>query len=1080
MSLGGLSPAQFESELLPNHANVVSTYDFVGCMHSVSVNGQALDASLTPTLTSAAVVSGARSPLEAPGVSEGCPRTSARDLCWEGGDVAAGPGVVVGDGKASSSGKVCYNHGQCVDDWTKATCKCKGDYMDDQCLIAKQPFTLGSDAVVKYTLKPSFVRDAKLDAAKSAAAANGGSTGRRRRRATRDTSADTSQSSVMLRFRSTAAKGVLFTSKTASTTCLLWYADGKIHFLLKSSDAVNDPLSVVAADVSDGEWHNVTVRASHSSYVLDWDGRSSASRDFGKPYDFDSLEVQEMAISGEAAVPPSNQKLQGLDGCLSQFLLNDAPLPMNGSSSDKYIISATGSVGGGCGALCAGNPCGGGNTCLVDGETYSCLLVAEDHAGLETGIIVVIVFFVIILIIIVGVFVLFRLRRDLFHKCVRSKKQSRGGHGMNSLAGSSAGGSSNSSNGKVNVNIHENMVPGLNGSVNHRFALNASDEEAIIRNHIAESLNSAAHKSSSLTDRPDLIGGSSAYSPNSPQPLHLSDGTVILEGGGDLMLNGAGGPDEDIPEHYDFENASSIAPSDIAPSDMIRHYRDFRNNGGAHHHHHHHHHHQKHHHHPQQQPLPPPPLNNHLFNKYRENSPSALVPGYRASPGPIGMHPPGGPSHLHHQLHHTRQSPVSLTGSALSVPAAAPERNQAVGGRPSSAQAAVNLPDGSRPRASPLTQLNVVRNPRSPRSHRQHQHNYSSSSISPTHQNNNSHHHHHHHNHSRSDSTQSIGSHHSHSSSSSATGLPNYGPPPPAYPTIQSRPLPPVKAPRGGTPNSRSNGVLPKGLTVEDVNRLNARPDLTDPVSVMDAVSSSLDNTGRPRTGANPGPGAKHHLLPPHHQHQQQQHHILAQDPVLDSSLLLDPPDSSSDDSGANDSFTCSEFEYNDTNSDLTARVIRDRDPGKLIFSRVAEEAENEMDEQQQEAQHHHHHHHKHSHNNHLTTTNQNGVLTLAAHSDGLNSNGDSFTSTNASSSGSPASQAHERGSTGQGSPSPAVASGGSVSGSLPNPYDFDTLLNWGPNFDKLVGVFRDIAQLPDTGGEKVDGSPDHDYEEYV
>ena len=33
---------------------------------------------------------------------------------------------------------------------------------------------------------------------------------------------------------------------------------------------------------------------------------------------------------------------------------------------------------------------------------------------------------------------------------------------------------------------------------------------------------------------------------------------------------------------------------------------------------------------------------------------------------------------------------------------------------------------------------------------------------------------------------------------------------------------------------------------------------------------------------------------------------------------------------------------------------------------------------------------------------------------------------------------------------------------------------------DKLVGVFRDIAQLPDTGKTVTEGAVDHDYEEYV
>ena len=74
---------------------------------------------------------------------------------------------------------------------------------------------------------------------------------------------------------------------------------------------MNDPLSLPAPDINDGEWHNVTVRASLTSYLLDLDGKASITRDFGIAYDFDSLDVVEMAISGEASVPPNNQRVPG-------------------------------------------------------------------------------------------------------------------------------------------------------------------------------------------------------------------------------------------------------------------------------------------------------------------------------------------------------------------------------------------------------------------------------------------------------------------------------------------------------------------------------------------------------------------------------------------------------------------------------------------------------------------------------------------------------------------------------------------------------------------------------------------------
>jgi hypothetical protein len=45
--------------------------------------------------------------------------------------------------------------------------------------------------------------------------------------------------------------------------------------------------------------------------------------------------------------------------------------------------------------------------------------------------------------------------------------------------------------------------------------------------------------------------------------------------------------------------------------------------------------------------------------------------------------------------------------------------------------------------------------------------------------------------------------------------------------------------------------------------------------------------------------------------------------------------------------------------------------------------------------------------------------------------------------------------------------------------FDFESVLNLGPHFDKLVGVFRDIALLPDSS-HAPEGGTTNDYEEYV
>lgn len=169
------------------------------------------------------------------------------------------------------------------------------------------------------------------------------------------------------------------------------------------------------------------------------------------------------------------------------------------------------------------------------------------------------------------------------------------------------------------------------------------------------------------------------------------------------------------------------------------------------------------------------------------------------------------------------------------------------------------------------------------------------------------------------------------------------------------------------------------GLTAEEIERLNARPRNSSLVSTLDAVSSSSDD--------NPEKNKLAELLET-------------------NTELLEAPDSSTDESG-NDSFTCSEFEY-----DNYDKVQRDFGPGNMIFSKLAEE-DNENDEDSAKTY-------------DGFDSFRGSLSTLVASDDDL-SNLSSYKPAN-----------------------------GSMLG-------WDYLLNWGPNFQNLVGVFKDIAELPDT-----------------
>ncbi|ESO93788.1 hypothetical protein LOTGIDRAFT_105163 [Lottia gigantea] len=812
LSIGGIR----NIENILSYSGEIRSHDFIGCMHSFTVNGlNVLDTELAANFKS---------------VTSTCPRRSYKGLCTV---------------------KECHNSGICVDDWSVARCRCSDKHMGDSCEQAWQPSGFAPNAKVTFKLRESYLRDQQLKTPSN-----------RKKRAV-------DSSEVYIRFRTLEETGALFYSSTVDTNCVLWLEDGKIRFVLTPPKAVNDPLNM-EFPIADGDWHNITITSLGSVFAITVDGQRSQPKDFGAGYIFSSLDVKEMVLSGQRIVPPSGQSIMGFDGCISEFRIDNKKLPFDGKT-EKYSITVNGSVESGCKALCLNNPCGDGNTCIVSGEAFVCKQIAKPSGGLDIGIVVVIVFFIILIIVILIVFILFRRKRSLFPCKGGDKKVTK-------------------SNG---VMARDNADSTLRG-----MPIYGTRNEDLLQNQLTEDV--TYQKNSALSSRPDLIGSNFVGRPGS-RPQMFEDGTVIIENG---ELEHINVQDDEMPEHYDLENASSIAPSDI---DVIQHYKQYRNGDTRY-----------------------KPNFNKTHHRSRESplnlrSPSAMS---RDSPN----------VHKFHNNAHTRQSPVSLSGSALSMPSRPnPHLNTNGINRPASAQAVYM--HGTHHRNSPITQLNIRQNPAS-------QHNSSRSSL---------------------------GSHHSHSTNSSVPR------------NNLSKPM------RNGKPKHV------KGLTVEEINRLNARPGPPSPASMLEAVSSSSDELKRKRK-----------MKPVEH---------------IDGTILLEPPDSSSSDSGANDSFTCSEFEFENDHRK------NDFDPDTMIFSKLTE-VENENDDI---------------------------PVPIRSNSDGMHSNCDSFTSTIMSS------EEHFL---------PQKGPHGA--------FNMDSLLNWGPNFDKLVGVFKDIALLPDSETQPLEGGITTDHEEYV
>ena len=554
--------------------------------------------------------------------------------------------------------------------------------------------------------------------------------------------------------------------------------------------------------------------------------------------------------------------VSAFDGCLHEFKSNDRLLPFTGSTA-RFDIVAVGTVSKTCPGptLCRPGTCATGEVCKDESGQVQCVATSPS---LGLGLILVIVFFIILLIAIVISVIVLRYRRQ-------NKPQTDVTTSDLSLV--MGAGDKRNVSGNSNPSFTQDSGFNENGTA-------LPDE--YIRQHIATELATMKYSEREVAPRqarPDVIEPDLM---NTSGLSHMEDGTVIIENGEMLGL-------DDMPEHYDLENASSIAPSDI---DIVKHYKNYRKHQGlppylpAHFHHQHNNHHHQHHRHNvlQNRAIRESPL-----SVSRQQSPNILLadsPALKSTP--------------------VRQSPMSFGGSS---------------NRPSP------LPVSLAQRQSPLNQLSRQQPRTAP----------------------------------------------------SPLSLPMNMP---SSPVImlngqpQQQQQQQQQTAKDKQRRRQRNKLKTRGLTVDEINRLNARPRVASPVSTIDGVSST--------------DGGDH---PP-----------LYKDIYSPPGALLEPPPDSSSDEGSNDSFTCSEFEY-DNDKVRNDQVQR--------FPQLPE-VDNENDSAPE------------SNRSYSDSRRSGSVSTFFASDDEV--------------------------------PKRRRDNHKPING-----FNWDYLLNWGPNFEKLVGVFEDIAELPDS-----------------
>ncbi|XP_028982383.1 cadherin-related tumor suppressor [Diachasma alloeum] len=337
----------------------VHSDDLVGCVHSVSINGRALNLS---------------SPMSSRGIRNTCPRSES--------------GVCTREDSTCGTGERCY------DKWHQVSCQCNS-LTAPNCHGALEPVNLSDNGYVEFKISEKHKRMQLLDYM------YGGSTlwtKSRVTRATKDTTlfplGVTPPKKLGLMFRTVKANGILLYAATNKHYTSIELRNGQLSYASMLGSSVNMTGSIEGG-LADGRWHNLTIYA-HSrgiriliDGVLTGDELDSAGvHDFLDPY------LTMLFVGGvrRDLYFPDGFPIT-FEGCLANFTINNEIQPFNGSGSIFKEVLYHGKVSRGC-----RGPIG--------------ISAAAAADPLSIGITLVIVFFVTLLVAILVSFVVFRLRRQ--------------------------------------------------------------------------------------------------------------------------------------------------------------------------------------------------------------------------------------------------------------------------------------------------------------------------------------------------------------------------------------------------------------------------------------------------------------------------------------------------------------------------------------------------------------------------------------------------------------------------------------------------------------------------------------------
>uniref|UniRef100_A0A4W5QMR3 Protocadherin Fat 4 n=1 Tax=Hucho hucho TaxID=62062 RepID=A0A4W5QMR3_9TELE len=295
----------------------VATHDFVGCIMEFAVNGRPLEPSQA---------------LASHGILDRCPRLE---------------GVCTAD--------ACRHGGNCIDYWSWQQCKCMEGFTGKNCekyITADTALSLDGTGRLDYTMRQSPKRDVLL------------------RQSLMGLTSDLSgPSSLEVKFRTRSKSGTLLHVQESSNYTTIKLKNGNVHYISDAGVEGKVERTLGEMVLSDGQWHVLQMFKNGSATSLHVDGAllkliQHPTQDFG------GLNVLTMSLGG---VP------SGFDGCLAYVKYNGENLPFSGDHSAVTISKTSSAVKIGCRGpnLCESSPCWDGLMCVNQWYTYQCLPPGE-------------------------------------------------------------------------------------------------------------------------------------------------------------------------------------------------------------------------------------------------------------------------------------------------------------------------------------------------------------------------------------------------------------------------------------------------------------------------------------------------------------------------------------------------------------------------------------------------------------------------------------------------------------------------------------------------------------------------------